>query len=146
MNSNDYITASGISPSDESQCSEQSLLFAELCDDFSRRNLAGEDPSVAEYIELYPELRDEIEAVFPALAAVDQINVQETALAKDNRAAPSKIGAFEIVRRLGTGGMGVVYEAIHPTVSRRIAIKVLRQSKQHDASLQERFLREAEAA
>ena len=36
-----------------------------------------------------------------------------------------KIGKFQVVRRLGRGGMGVVYEAFDTSLHRRVAIKTL---------------------
>ncbi len=53
---------------------------------------------------------------------------------------------YRILRKLGEGGMGVVYEAQHMRIKRRVAIKVLHPqfAKAHDVL--ERFAREAEAA
>ncbi|MBI4264115.1 MAG: protein kinase [Acidobacteria bacterium] len=59
--------------------------------------------------------------------------------------APSRIGAYEIVRRLGSGGMGTVYLGRDPELDRPVAIKVLREQV-HDQELLERFFREARAA
>lgn len=47
---------------------------------------------------------------------------------------------------LGRGGIGEVYEVEHELTRRRQALKVLQQGWQHDPSLVERFLREAQAA
>ena len=46
---------------------------------------------------------------------------------------PQKLGRYEVIRLLGRGGVGTVYEADDPEVGRRVAIKVLREDKGGDA-------------
>jgi serine/threonine protein kinase len=55
-------------------------------------------------------------------------------------------GRFRIVRRIGEGGMGTVYEATHETLPRKFAIKILRPELAHQRNFIERFRREAIAA
>ncbi len=57
-----------------------------------------------------------------------------------------RIGHYQIVRHLGGGGMGEVYEAIHEQLGRRAAIKVLRPHLAADAQVMARFLNEGRAA
>ena len=57
-----------------------------------------------------------------------------------------RLGHYEIVRRVGQGGMGVVYEAVDQKLHRHVAIKVLPEAMRRDASALERFWREARAA
>ncbi|MFO0648607.1 MAG: protein kinase [Polyangiales bacterium] len=58
----------------------------------------------------------------------------------------SRIGAYEIVRRLGAGAFGVVYEALRLPLRKRVALKVLHASASRNENAVARFLREAEAA
>ncbi len=55
------------------------------------------------------------------------------------------IGPYRIRRKLGQGGMGVVYEAIHQTIGQRAAIKVLHEQLSASERSRERFLNEARA-
>jgi len=59
--------------------------------------------------------------------------------------AGQMFGRYQIVKVLGEGGMGVVYEAIHPALKKRFAIKTLLPSVAELPSVRARFLREGEA-
>ena len=61
----------------------------------------------------------------------------------DVRGAPRTIGEFELISRLGRGGMGVVYRARQPSVDRQVALKCLLRSG--DAKAEARFAREVRA-
>ena len=58
---------------------------------------------------------------------------------------PSSIGRYEVVQRLGQGGMGTVYLARDPQLGRTLAIKVLSVESDND-EVRERFAREARSA
>ena len=55
-------------------------------------------------------------------------------------------GKYKIIREIGRGAMGVVYEGLHIALDRRVAVKTLRQEMSNDADLAARFEREARAA
>jgi len=57
----------------------------------------------------------------------------------------SVVGDYEIVRKVGHGGMGSVYEAIHPVIEKRVAIKVLLPELSKNEEAVERFKSEARA-
>ncbi|MFN9968516.1 MAG: protein kinase domain-containing protein, partial [Phycisphaerae bacterium] len=58
---------------------------------------------------------------------------------------PELLAGYRVIRQIGQGGMGVVCEAEHPHLSRRMAIKIL-PGKRENTTLGGRFRREAESA
>jgi serine/threonine-protein kinase len=58
---------------------------------------------------------------------------------------PSRIGNFEVLRQIGSGGMGAVYLGRDAELNRQVAIKVIREEV-HDQEVLDRFFREARAA
>lgn len=58
-------------------------------------------------------------------------------------AAGTRIGPYEVVALIGTGGMGEVYRATDPRLHRDVAIKLLREDASPDAEQVARFEREA---
>ena len=64
----------------------------------------------------------------------------------DAKDQPKRLGDFEIIRELGRGGMGVVYEARQRSLNRHVALKVLSTGLGLTSKAVMRFKREAEAA
>ncbi len=60
--------------------------------------------------------------------------------------SPQPLGDFRIVREIGRGGMGVVYEAVQLSLGRRVALKVLPFAAALDRKQLQRFKNEAQAA
>ena len=90
-------------------------LFDELAEEFAERYRRGERPSAEEYVARCPEMADEIREMFPALVEVEQVerDAREDALEQPPSGVPfqRQIGDYRILREVGRGGMGVVYEA-----------------------------------
>jgi WD40 repeat protein len=57
---------------------------------------------------------------------------------------PMQIGEYQLVRPIGSGGMGIVYEALHQRLKRRVALKLLSASRSERESAWRRFFREME--
>lgn len=96
---------------------------------------AGQPPDRGQVLAAHPQLAAQLEQ---CLAGIDFIH----RTAQPN--APARLGEFRILRELGRGGMGVVYEAEQLSLKRRVALKVLRFGGLADADALQRFQREAE--
>jgi serine/threonine protein kinase/WD40 repeat protein len=132
----------------------RSGLVMELAEEFLDRYRKGQRPPLREYIERHPELADEIRAVFPAMAMMENIALADESLEGDAtgdmpvRRPPllEQLGDYRIVREVGRGGMGVVYEAEQVSLGRHVALKLLPPQMLRDAKTRRRFEREARAA
>src|SRR5262245_49885326 len=130
---------------------ERALLLNRLADEFAGRHRAGERPNLRDYYETYPELADEIQSLFPALIELEQAKSDSASGSKlppetiSKREPPiTDLGDFHLLREIGRGGMGVVYEAEQVSLGRRVALKVLTGVKVGPGL--ERFKREARTA
>ena len=133
-----------------SESSANYILLTRLADEFAARYRAGERPSLQEYIDRYPELADDIRELFPAMVEIEQVREDHQEAAAHAAAPPlpalQQLGDFRILREVGKGGMGIVYEAEQVSLGRHVALKVLPKSMLLDAQAKRRFEREARAA
>src|SRR5262249_19518694 len=125
----------------------------ELAESFLARYRAGERPSLSEYTAAHPELADQIRALFPALVEMEQAGSAVGSAAGPGPggaggggAMLATLGDFRIVRELGRGGMGVVYEAEHQSLKSRVALKVMHTRFRADPTSLQRFQTEARSA
>jgi WD40 repeat protein/serine/threonine protein kinase len=126
-----------------------------LAEEFADRLRNGEHPTLAEYLQKYPQHADEIRELFPALVAMEQLkpaggDLTDSFAGNGFRpsviAHPKRLGDYRILREVGRGGMGVVYEAEQESLGRHVALKVLPASALLDARQLHRFEREARSA
>src|SRR5262245_60032547 len=90
----------------------------------------------------HPDLAD---AVRERLAALDVLGLVGAAPAAAQSGFPERLGEFRLLRRLGGGGMGVVYLAEQSKLGRRVALKLIRPEHLYFPGARERFRREVEA-
>ncbi len=97
---------------------------------------AGESPDAAALLREHPQFASQLTA---CLEGIDFIHRSQP-----GGAVPRSLGDFEILREVGRGGMGAVYEARQVSLDRRVALKILRCGTVSDPQVLERFRREAE--
>jgi serine/threonine protein kinase len=124
-----------------------------LAEEFAQRCRRGDHPSLEEYVARYPELADDIRELFPALLVMERLkpaanhtNTLPSSASPTEDGEPQRLGEYRILREVGRGGMGVVYEAVQESLGRHVALKVLPGHGLSEPGYLERFRREAKAA
>ena len=125
-----------------------------LSEEFLERIRRGEAVTPEEYARQHPELADEILALFPALLMMEDLGDETSdqthsigdASSAIVGATAGRLGEFRLLREVGRGGMGVVYEAEQESLGRRVALKVLPHGALPDLKQVRRFEREARSA
>ena len=123
----------------------------QIAEEYAERLRRGERPTVEEYASRYPELSDELFDLLSSVEAIEALKRRKDSTSASASAigpveAPERLGDFRVVREVGRGGMGIVYEAVQESLDRRVALKVLPESVVADAKRIERFEQEARAA
>ncbi|NQT16718.1 MAG: protein kinase [Planctomycetes bacterium] len=129
---------------------EQRNPIEVLAEQFILRRRRGEGQTVDEYASTHPELADEIRRLFPAIIAMEQVKTfvvesgdRPIELRVDKL---EQLGDYRILREIGRGGMGIVYEAEQQSLGRLVAVKVFPQQVLGDSRQLQRFRREARVA
>ena len=129
-----------------------SAELAQILDAYVAALESGTAPDKTELLTSHPELANDLEACLASLEFIGAA-VAPGAAAEDApfdgepvEALRQPIGDFRVIREIGRGGMGVVYEAEQLSLSRRVAIKVLPFAAVLDSKHVKRFKNEAQAA
>jgi serine/threonine protein kinase len=122
--------------------------FGQIADEFVEAFRQGRCPSVEEFARRYPAHADDIREILPALLLMEQAKSPDASGQQyPADAAPlQQLGDYQILREIGRGGMGVVYEARQLSLGRHVAIKVLPSHALLDPRQLGRFQREARSA
>jgi serine/threonine protein kinase len=119
-----------------------------------RRELLARHPEFADELREFFAGRDQLELLAAPLRAAAGLSAARRAPsteapkaeAKGNPEELGQIGDFKLLREVGRGGMGVVYEAEQLSLNRRVALKVLPFAAALDPRQLQRFKHEAQAA
>ncbi len=126
---------------------------AKLLQHYLEQIEAGAEPDRQQLLADHPELSDVLRDALDGLDLVRQAAEESKppppgAAAADHEPASSRLplGDFKILREIGRGGMGIVYEAEQLSLGRRVALKVLPFAAALDSKQLARFKNEAAAA
>ncbi|HZV06650.1 MAG TPA: protein kinase [Gemmataceae bacterium] len=127
------------------------LCLAQVLDEYLAQMRAGSAPAPAELMAQHPDLAGDLQECLACLDLIRQAGqTTQHAGAIEERFDAGRgavaLGDFRIVREIGKGGMGVVYEAEQLSLHRRVALKVLPFAAALDSRQLQRFKNEAQAA
>lgn len=114
---------------------------------FAEELRKGQYPNVEAFARRYPEHADRIRQMLPLVAAMESWKTNRELSGAKQSSAPTmkfeRLGDCRIVKEIGRGGMGVVYEAVQEPSGRRVAVKVLPWRFEETSPWRQRFEREA---
>ena len=128
-----------------SQNLELDELVEELCDMLQ----SGTAIDVDELVDRYPHLAERIREICPALVALNGLDreIGDERQTDDSTKIIDRqeLGDFRLIRQIGRGGMGVVYEAEQLSIPRKVALKILPLASLVDHRALQRFKNEVAA-
>lgn len=141
----DSLDSSGLSH----LTSQQKLRLTTLLDEYLQSLERGNQPDAERILADNPDIADTISQYLQKLEAIFGLNThQRNNLAEvgDHELPFKQLGDFELIREIGRGGMGVVYEAKQTSIGRRVALKLLSLSSALNPKQIARFHNESRAA
>ncbi|MBL8891232.1 MAG: tetratricopeptide repeat protein [Planctomycetaceae bacterium] len=139
------------SPRDPNVSADEDATFDQLVCRVSMQLEKGEVINLTELLKAHPKYAERFKKLMPTLQAM--LDLRPAAAATSGSSAisidsaiPGILGDFRILREIGRGGMGVVYEAEQISLARRVAVKILPFASVLDARRMQRFQNEARAA
>src|SRR5262249_37282055 len=118
-------------------------ILDDLIDAFAARLQTGEPVDPEAYAREHPERAEALRRILPAMMVLAELGRLEATQPPEEGAGT--LGDFRIVREIGRGGMGIVYEADQISLGRRVALKVLPFAGALDSKQLQRFKNEAQA-
>jgi len=111
--------------------------------------LGDQDPTqaITKAADDHPELADKLRCAYGELLRWNLVNASERERANSSNFGeemPERLGEYRLIKRIGAGGMGVVYLARDDTLNRTVALKLIRPEHVYVPGARERFQHEVE--
>jgi len=138
-------TASKISNEHRDKLAKSSLTCQQLAERLVRSGIISKE-QVQEFWKKLTDERRSLVAFADALVTQNLCTAYQLLIALDQEKPLLKVGSYLIVDKIGEGGMGQVFRAVHQKMKREVALKVLSNRTSGDSQAAQRFTREVEAA
>ncbi|MEZ6047268.1 MAG: protein kinase [Planctomycetaceae bacterium] len=130
------------------------ILLKELIPiEINYRERKGEEIKIEEFVQRFPDSNRESLDELLETKAIDRTEITQpfsdeltTIKQGISFTLPHQLGDYELTERIGRGGMGTVYKAIHNRMGRTVAVKILHPEIQQNEEFQKRFDREVRTA
>jgi tetratricopeptide (TPR) repeat protein/tRNA A-37 threonylcarbamoyl transferase component Bud32 len=125
---------------------DESDLLDHLADEYARLCRVGSAPSIETYVARHPRIGAKLRRLLSTVQMVERLKRSPGGPAHEEPTTLrlERLGEFHILRELGRGGMGTVYEAVQESLERHVALKVVYHCQLDEVRLA-RFRREAQA-
>ncbi len=122
-------------------------ILGSVVDEYLDQRAAGNQPDIEAFAERHPDLADLIRGSLRALDVVgDKLDSRGGVAGESPVKERKQLGDFAILRELGSGGMGFVYEAEQLSMGRHVALKILPMAGTLQEKSLQRFRNEVRAA
>src|SRR5438034_6269404 len=135
------------------QPSQADAILDDLLAEFADKLQTDERVDVDAFVRDHPERAEALRRMLPAIHVLanlelspGRVNGDAYPPAAEAQTALGELGDYRLVREIGRGGMGVVYEAEQLSLGRRVALKILPFAAALDAKQLQRFKNEAQSA
>lgn len=133
----------------DSTASSQHDYVEQLAEEFLKRVRCGQKLSIEDFCAQHGKHADELRNLLEMMELLEDLHPDSAApvsMHEEQRQQLEELTDYRIVRELGRGGMGIVYEAQQLSLGRRVALKVLPIGTRVGGSARIRFAREARTA
>ncbi|MBO5821953.1 MAG: serine/threonine protein kinase, partial [Lentisphaeria bacterium] len=116
-----------------------SKTFEDIVEDFIERLRNGENINIDRFAADHPEFRVELQELLPLVSDMEKLNISW-----DTDQLPElQDSDFKLLKKIGVGGMGNIYEAEQLSLQRKVAVKVLSPRLFEDEAQKLQFVNEA---
>lgn len=124
----------------------ENIPFEDLVEQFLERCHLGDAPDIPTYAAQYPEHEKRLKELLPLLLQMEECgNAKTQKVAMPSSALPDFQNTdYQLLRKIGSGGMGVVFEALQVSLNRKVAVKILATSHLADSGQRKMLENEAQ--